>query len=190
MAGCKGEALRRALAVLAGCALAGLLSAAQAQATKPDRIYDAEPPKRPQQHERRKPEQKGAAQREPRVTEPSRPPRTDIQPDRIRKPPPATSAPSPAEQYQRQQAEQSRRQHEQGRTQQKAPQERRVVQCRARPVCGGGGYGVCNSVQQTYTGGTLESGRQDIVAECRQANTPDQCNCAAQCSRVAQCSIF
>lgn len=99
------------------------------------------------------------------------------------RPPP--TAPSPAEQMQRQ-IEQQRRveQGKSGGTQQA------VFQCSARPACGGGGYGRCSSVQQTYRGGTEQSRRRDIVDECIQANTPDSCQCAVQCRRVAHCSIF
>ena len=98
---------------------------------------------------------------------------------------PRPTAPSPAEQMQRQMEQQRRvEQGKPGGTQQA------VFQCSAQPLCGGGGYGRCSSVQQTYRGGTEESRRRDIVDDCIQANTPDTCQCAVQCRRVAHCSIF
>jgi hypothetical protein len=87
---------------------------------------------------------------------------------------PQPTAPSVAEQQQR----------KSGGTQQA------VFQCSARPVCGGGGYGRCSGVQQTYRGGTEQSRRRDIVDDCIQANTPDTCQCAVQCRRLARCSMF
>ena len=64
-----------------------------------------------------------------------------------------------------------------------------VVQCRARPVCGGA-YASCQAVAQTYRNANLQASHHNIVQRCVQANTPDSCNCAAQCELVAQCSIF
>ena len=93
------------------------------------------------------------------------------------------SPPSPAQQIQQQQYEQRQQQSQPAA----AP---RVVQCNARPVCGGAGYGRCTAVAQTYQGATLQSGRRAIVQSCLEANTPDSCNCAAQCTSVARCSIF
>jgi len=97
---------------------------------------------------------------------------------------PPKGPPSKAQQMQQQQYEQ--RQAQQG---QLAPDPGQVVQCRARPVCGGG-YGICQGVMQTFTGAGVNASRHAIVQQCVQANTPDSCNCAAQCERVAQCSIF
>ena len=97
---------------------------------------------------------------------------------------PPKGPPSKAQQMQQQQYEQ--RQAQQG---QLAPDPGQVVQCRARPVCGGG-YGICQGVTQTFTGAGVNASRHAIVQQCVQANTPDSCNCAAQCERVAQCSIF
>ena len=97
---------------------------------------------------------------------------------------PPKGPPSKAQQMQQQQYEQ--RQAEQG---QLPPDSGQVVQCRARPVCGGG-YGICQGVTQTFSGTSASAGRHAIVQQCVQANTPDSCNCAAQCERVAQCSIF
>ena len=94
-----------------------------------------------------------------------------------------SSPPSPAQQMQQQQNEQRQQQS------QPPASATRVVQCNARPVCGGG-YARCAAVAQTYQGGTLQSGRRAIVQSCIEANTPDSCNCAAQCSSVARCSIF
>ena len=94
-----------------------------------------------------------------------------------------SSPPSPAQQTQQQQYEQRQQQSQQPAS------GSRVVQCNARPVCGGG-YGRCAAVAQTYQGGTLQSGRRAIVQSCIEANTPDACNCAAQCTAVARCSIF
>ena len=94
-----------------------------------------------------------------------------------------SSPPSPAQQMQQQQYEQRQQQSQQPAS------GSRVVQCNARPVCGGG-YGRCAAVAQTYQGGTLQSGRRAIVQSCIEANTPDACNCAAQCTAVARCSIF
>jgi len=93
-----------------------------------------------------------------------------------------SSPPSPAQQMQQQQYEQRQQQSQPSN----AP---RVVQCNARPVCGGG-YGRCAAVAQTYQAATLQSGRRAIVRSCIEANTPDSCNCAAQCTSVARCSIF
>ena len=93
-----------------------------------------------------------------------------------------SSPPSPAQQMQQQQYEQRQQQSQPSNAQ-------RVVQCNARPVCGGG-YGRCAAVAQTYQGGTLQASRRAIVEDCIQANTPDSCACAAQCSRVARCTIF
>ena len=98
---------------------------------------------------------------------------------------PPKGPPSKAQQMQQQQ-------YEQRRAQQGDPLPAgsgQVVQCRARPVCGGG-YGICQGVVQTYTGTSVNAGRDAIVQQCVQANSPDSCNCAAQCERVAQCSIF
>jgi hypothetical protein len=98
---------------------------------------------------------------------------------------PPKGPPSKAQQMQQEQ-------YEQRRAQQGDPlpaDAAQVVQCRARPVCGGG-YGICQGVMQTYTGSSVNSGRHAIVQQCVQANTPDSCNCAAQCERVAHCSIF
>jgi len=92
------------------------------------------------------------------------------------------SPPSPAEQLQRQIEE--KRAVDLG-----TADDVRVIQCQARPTCGGG-YGVCNAVQQTYRAASLESSRRDIVRDCVAANSPDPCNCAAQCRAVAQCTIF
>ena len=97
-----------------------------------------------------------------------------------------SSPPSPAEQQQRQQFEQRQRQQ----AQPPQPQTQRTVQCSARPVCGGAGYGRCAAVSQTYPGSTLQSGRREIVQACIAANTPDSCNCTPQCASVARCSIF
>ncbi len=94
-----------------------------------------------------------------------------------------SSPPSPAQQTQQQQYELRQQQSQQPAS---AP---RIVQCNARPVCGGG-YGRCAAVAQTYQDGTLQSGRRAIVQSCIEANTPDACNCAAQCTAVARCSIF
>ena len=94
-----------------------------------------------------------------------------------------SSAPSPAQQMQQQQYEQRQQQSQPSSAQ-------RVVQCNARPVCGGGGYGRCAVVAQTYQGATLQSGRREIIQACISANTPDSCNCAPQCTSVAHCSIF
>jgi outer membrane biosynthesis protein TonB len=98
-----------------------------------------------------------------------------------------SSPPSPAQQMQQQQYEQRQQQSQQPNQPSNAS---RVVQCNARPVCGGGGYGRCAGVAQTYQGATLQSGRRAIVQNCIDANTPDSCNCAAQCTAVARCSIF
>jgi hypothetical protein len=97
-----------------------------------------------------------------------------------------SSPPSPAQQMQQQQYEQRQQQDQQQSRPSNAP---RVVQCNARPVCGGG-YGRCAAVAQTYQAATLQSGRRAIVQRCIEANTPDSCNCAAQCTSVARCSIF
>jgi hypothetical protein len=98
---------------------------------------------------------------------------------------PPKGPPSKAQQMQQQE-------YEQRRAQQGDPlpaDAGQVVQCRARPVCGGG-YGICQGVMQTYTGSSVNSSRHAIVQQCVQANTPDSCNCAAQCEQVAHCSIF
>jgi hypothetical protein len=102
-----------------------------------------------------------------------------------RKSQPATTPPSPAQQYQQQQFEQR-----QPQTQTQQVPQNRVVQCTARPVCGGAGYGRCAAVSQTFPGMTAQAGRREIVQRCIEANTPDSCNCAAQCTAVARCSIF
>ena len=93
-----------------------------------------------------------------------------------------SSPPSPAQQMQEQQYEQRQRQSQPSNAQ-------RVVQCNARPVCGGG-YGRCAAVAQTYQGGTLQAGRRAIVEDCIQANTPDSCACAGQCSRWRAAAFF
>lgn len=101
-----------------------------------------------------------------------------------------SSAPGPAQQMQQQQYEQRQQQSQRQNQQNSQPSNASgVVQCNARPVCGGG-YGRCAAVTQTYQGATLQSGRRAIVQSCIQANTPDSCNCAAQCTAVAHCSIF
>jgi hypothetical protein len=100
---------------------------------------------------------------------------------------PPASAPSQTQQLQQQ--IQEKRELDQGKAKPKKADEIRVVQCEARPVCGGG-YGKCNGVQQTYQAANLESHRRDIVRRCVSANNPDRCNCAPQCAAVAQCTIF
>jgi len=111
-----------------------------------------------------------------------------VKPSRAR--PPETqrpsSAPSPAQQMQQQQFEHRQQQNPQ---QSQPSNASRVVQCNARPVCGGG-YGRCAAVAQTYQGATVQAGRRAIVQSCIDANTPDSCNCASQCTAVARCSIF
>jgi hypothetical protein len=131
-------------------------------------------------HREHKPPASAREQRGPLNAPPFKPPANKqfaVDPSETR---PRPTAPSPAEQMQREMQQQPKS----GGTQQA------VFQCSARPVCGGGGYGRCSSVQQTYRGGTEQSRRRDIVDECIQANTPDSCQCAVQCRRVAHCNIF
>jgi len=150
---------------------------AQKSAKKADIARPAEPEHRRQSVHR--PQQERAAQQ--RQTSEG-----TVKLDRAR--PPETqrpsSPPSPAQQAQQQQYEQRQLQS------QPSTAGPRVVQCNARPVCGGAGYGRCAAVAQTYQGATLQSGRRAIVQSCIEANTPDSCNCAAQCTSVARCSIF
>jgi hypothetical protein len=101
-----------------------------------------------------------------------------------------SSAPSPAQQMQQQQFEQRQQQSQRQSPQKGQPSNASgIVQCNARPVCGGS-YGRCAAVAQTYQGATLQAGRREIIQACVAANTPDSCNCAAQCTSVARCSIF
>ena len=86
-------------------------------------------------------------------------------------------------------AQMQRDQYEKRQEGQNIPSENQVVQCRARPVCGGS-YARCQPVARTYKSATVQASRSDIIQRCMQANTPDSCNCAAQCDAVAQCSIF
>ena len=149
--------------------------AAQKPATKPDAG-------RPAEQHRRQPSHQPAA-RPPQTRETSEGTvKLDRTVPRSQQP---TSPPSPAQQYQQQQFEQR-----QPQTQTQQVPQSRVVQCTARPVCGGAGYGRCAAVSQTFPGATLQGGRREIVQRCIEANTPDSCNCAAQCTSVARCSIF
>jgi len=154
--------------------------AAAKPATKPDSAQPAEPQRK--RHSTHPP-----AQRPPETRETSE---GTVKLDRARPQPnrQQTTPPSPAQQYQQQQYEQ--RQPAQTQRRQNEPAQNRVVQCTARPVCGGAGYGRCAAVSQTFPGATLQGGRREIVQRCIEANIPDSCNCAAQCTAVARCSIF
>jgi hypothetical protein len=169
--------VRLALAALVlGLGCAPLHAQAPEKKTPP---FKAESPKSEREHHRRRQptplpsarEQSGPMNKR---AEPPKDKRYSAHPSETR---PQPTAPSRAEQMQRQ-------------MQGQPAETPRVFQCSARPVCGGGGYGRCASVQQTYRGGTGESRRRDMVDECIQANSPDTCQCAVQCRRVAHCSIF
>lgn len=173
------KAVVAAIALVLAC---GPLQAQIEQQKEPKSVKKADTARPPEpehkRHSSHRPQHERAAQQR-QTTEGT------VKLDRAR--PPETqrpsSPPSPAQQMQQQQYEQ-RQQQSQPST---AP---RVVQCNARPVCGGSGYGRCAAVAQTYQGGTLQAGRRAIVQSCVEANTPDACNCAAQCSAVARCTIF
>ena len=118
-----------------------------------------------------------------RAREPQRTEAPTIKQDRTRRSdiyPQQKSAPSPAQQLQQQELERRQPQNiaaEHG------------ARCSAHPVCRKpGGYGRCQGVVRTYA--SSSGARQDMVERCIEANTPDECNCAAQCARVAQCSKF
>jgi hypothetical protein len=151
-------------------------NAAQTPATKPDHARPAVPP-----HQRHSSHQPNPRPPQTRETSEGTVELDRARPESRR---PATP-PSPAQQYQQQQFEQR-----QPQTQTQQVPQHRVVQCTARPACGGAGYKRCATVSQNFPGATLQAGRREIVQRCIDANTPDPCNCAAQCPAVARCSIF
>ena len=166
-------------------------SALQAQVAEKPKPMTAKPqqkeePAKHERHERQKQKERGhdATRIGPATESGVKPSRTQPAEKQLR----PDSAPSPAQQYQQQQYEQ--RQPAQTQRRQNEPVQNRVVQCTARPVCGGAGYGRCAAVTQSFPGATLQAGRREIVQRCIDANTPDSCNCAAQCTAVARCSIF
>jgi hypothetical protein len=94
---------------------------------------------------------------------------------------PPKGQPSPAAKMQQEQAKefQKRAGDEGGRS----------VGCSAYPACSRPGL-ACQGVARNYGNANAATSKNDIISHCRDANTPDPCDCARQCARVARCSIF